>query len=723
MVALIAGLVLVGVLALALMRSTTASGVTLPTAAFGAPRSVHRVVALSAIRPAERAPIPQGSLGTGQLLPAPATPVWATIPRHARVMLTAHIAAAGMASQLDRARAAAQAGSRDEALRLYDAIAGRVPADRALVIEQAGVLASFGEHRRAAAVLRTSLARFPDDYELEMLAARNAWWSEQPVEADSLVGHALTLRPRDAAATRLRETIRTTTQPPLAIARQWALESGASRENLLLARALVRDGSFASSLSPYRVALGDPRFRTDSLLLEAAAAAAAADSLAVLAALTDQYLILHPNDAAAVLRVARAYSSRGDYGEAMRHYDRLDLSDPSIRLEVAQVLVWDKHETRAQTELLTVLDARPHDATALKLLGDLSLRRGDYATAQDFYGQAFTVDPSVEGLGAGQLAAAAGLEQARTGPQRRATPNGIAATFDGFGDSQGFRWLSTRATNAFRTAGASFVASVGQTVYQGSPVAAPGSRSGAGLQVDGAFDVWQGMRVTAMAGAETYAGVSSFALFGAGLTVFDMRGLQVGLDYRHQPAVSRAATLAALQARATSDVLAVSFASTRGAWSTSAHLENERVTSSVGGANRVAAIASLTRVLTPALSATIGVSALGVDRASPVLPGFGNVLWAPSSYVEPRLALAYRSTLTPHLSLTAGGQLGYGFASERPGDHRYDGGAFPTGVLSGDLSYEGGAWTMSAGGSYGGALARGYRTALVRIRATYRLGQ
>jgi hypothetical protein len=137
----------------------------------------------------------------------------------------------------------------------------------------------------------------------------------------------------------------------------------------------------------------------------------------------------------------------------------------------------------------------------------------------------------------------------------------------------------------------------------------------------------------------------------------------------------------------------------------------------------VAGAASLTRTLSPRLAATLGVSALRVDRPSPVLANFGNVLWAPSSYVEPTIGLAYRTTLSPRLRAEAGWQMGYGFARERAGDQRFGSGSIPTGTLSGDLLYVNGQWTVGAGGSYGGALVRGYRAGLVRIQASYRLGQ
>lgn len=668
MVAVVGGLVLIGALALSLMNGR-ASGPAFPVTVFGDPRTYDKVVALQAIRPADRVALPKGSLDAAQLLPLPATPVWETYaPESSGDSLFVRVTSAGLRTELERARAAAQGGDQARAMRLYEALRERLPDDRALLVENASVLASFGEHARATALLRGEIARYPDDYELQMLAARNAWWAEQPLAADSLLGVALARRPADVEATRLRSTIRAATQPPLAVAREWARQSNAPRENLLLARALVREGSYASALAPYRAALADAALRSDSLLLEAASAAAAADSVRALEAFTEEYLALHPGDAAAVLRVARAYSWRGDYAEAIRTYERLDWSDPAIRLEVAQVLLWSKRETEAEAELKTVVAARPRDPIALKLLGDLSLWRGDYAAAQRWYANAAQVDPNVEGLAAGQLAAANGIEQARIASLPRRAANGAGVIVEGFGDNQGFRWLATRASHAFRAGPASFTASAGQLAYEGSPTGALSRNAGGALHVDGSVDIRSAVRVGVMGGAERYGSVGSFALYGASLTVFDLRGVQLGVDFRHQPAVTRAATFAALQARATSDMLAVSFASTRGRWSAAVRAEGERFASTVGGANRAAGTASVTRTLTPALAASLGLSALAVDRASPVLPGFGNVIWAPSSYVEPTAGLAYRRTLSPRWSAAAGVQAGYGFANERSGD-------------------------------------------------------
>jgi hypothetical protein len=119
----------------------------------------------------------------------------------------------------------------------------------------------------------------------------------------------------------------------------------------------------------------------------------------------------------------------------------------------------------------------------------------------------------------------------------------------------------------------------------------------------------------------------------------------------------------------------------------------------------------------------VGVSAQRVDHASPVLPGYGSIIWAPSSYVEPSIGVGYRTTIRPGLNAVAGAQLGYGFVRERAGNERYGVASVPTAAVTGDLLYARGQWTVGAGGSYGGAISRGYRAAVVRAQASYRLAQ
>ncbi|HEY0995302.1 MAG TPA: hypothetical protein VGD77_04885 [Gemmatimonadaceae bacterium] len=720
---LVGALVLAGALALSLMITGSPA---FPVHVFGDPRTSDRLEAAEAIRPSERPALPRGHMGPQQLLPLPVMPVWHDAPGSTTDTLYTAAARAGVQRELDLARAAAQRGDRPLATRLYANLAGRLTGNRALLIERASVLAAFGAHRDALALLRLWLPQFPGDYELRMLAARNAWWSEQALTADSLVGQALALRRGDGDALRLRETIRSTTQPPLAIARAWVAEAPAGndgRAQVALARALVRDGAFGEALAHFQAALRTPALHTDSLLLEAASTAAAADSVRALEAFTEQYLAFHPHDAPAVLQVARSYAWRGDYADALRNYQRLAWTDPALRLEVAQVLLWSGDQPGAERELRAVVAAQPRQAVALKLLGDLALWRGDWTTASTAYARAYAVDPSVDGLAEGIASAARGMEAARLASLGRPALDGYGATLEAFGDNQRFRWLTLGATRAFTGAGAAFSATVRQHVMEGSPTGALSRNPGASARLTAAFDLRDRVRLDLLGGVERFGAVGSFGVFGGGVTLTPTPRTQYAVEFRHEPAAPRVATFSALQARATSDVLAVSAAATRGGWSGAVRGERERVASTVGSAYRSGVNASVTRALSPRLAASLGLSAQAVDRASPVLPGWGPVMWAPESYVEPTVGLSWRAPVTSAWSAEAGVQLGYGLVKERAGLQRFTGTGIPTGALSGDLRYQQGQWSVSAGASYGGALRKGYRSGTLRAQATYRLGR
>jgi hypothetical protein len=442
-----------------------------------------------------------------------------------------------------------------------------------------------------------------------------------------------------------------------------------------------------------------------------------------LEAFTEQYLAFHPNDAPAVLQVARSYAWRGDYADALRNYQRLAWTDPALRLEVAQVLLWSGDQPAAERELRAVVAADPRQAVALKLLGDLALWRGDWTAASTAYARAYAVDPSVEGLAEGIASASRGVEMARLASLGRPALNGYGTALEAFGDNQRFRWLTLGATRAFTGAGAAFSATVRQHVIEGSPTGALSRNPGASARLTAAFDLRDRVRLDLLGGVERFGAVGSFGVFGAGVTLTPSPRAQYAVEFRHEPAAPRLATFSALQARATSDVLAVSASASRGGWSGAVRGERERVASAVGSAFRSGVNATVTRTLSPRLAASLGLTAQSVDRASPVLPGWGPVMWAPDSYVEPSLGLSWRAPVTSAWSAEAGVQLGYGFVRERAGLQRFTGNGIPTGALSGDLRYQKGEWSVSAGASYGGALRKGYRAGTLRAQATYRLGR
>ena len=717
-------LVLIGAMAISMLVTGDPA---YPVKVFGLANANDRVGEAALIRPGTGEMLPQTRLQSLQLLPLPA-PIAAAISggdvdgTASADSLYQAAARAGTQQLLDRARMAARAGDRALANRLYEQLQGSSIPPRLLVRERASVLASFGDHVGALAVLRRALPAFPADAELHLLAAHNAWWAERPLVADSLVGRALALAPTHPDALRLRATIRSTTQPPLAVAQRWARESPGTREQLVLARALVREEQYGSSLAAYRSVARDPALATDSLLLEAASAAAAADSLAALEHFTERYLVAHPDDDEALLRLARAYGWRGEYDTALRHYARVRRTDPAFRFEVAQALVWSRREDEASRQLAQVVADDPANAEAWKLRGDLAAWSGRWDEAARMYAEASRVAPGTPGLAEAIATAEAGREQARLASLPRLPGDDYGASIEAFGDNQGFRWFVTRASRGFTAGALSLRATAGHNVME-SGVAPMRSRNpGLSGRLDAAWLRNGRMRLDATAGVETYAGIRSFPVLGLGVTVYDVFDMQVTADVRHGPAAYRVASLAALQARATSTVLGLGASIARGRWAAWTRAESEQIATMLGSARRTSATGSVQRALTSRVSATANVVALAYDREAPVVPGFGNAFWAPRYYVEPSVGLMYRAPLGNGLSAGVGATGGYGFVEER-GDRRFDRRSVPTAGLSADLTYRRGRWDVMVEGRTGGALSGGYRSGMMRLQASYRFGQ
>lgn len=720
----VGAMVLIGAMAISMLVTGDPA---YPVKVFGLANSNDRVGEASLIRPNTAELLPQSRLQALQLLSLPA-PIAAAISggdvdgSATGDSLYQAAARTGAQELLDRARTAARAGDRALARRLYDQLERSSIPPRLLVKERASVLASFGDHVGALAVLRRALPAFPKDAELHLLAAHNAWWAERPLAADSLVGLALALAPGNVDALRLRATIRSTTQPSLPVAERWARESPGTREQLVLARALVGEEQYGRSLGAYRRVARDPALATDSLLLEAASAAAASDSLAALEYFTERYLVAHPDDDEALLRLARAYGWRGEYDTALRHYARVRRTDPAFRFEVAQALVWSRREAEASRQLAQVVADDPSNAEAWKLRGDLAAWGGQWDEAARLYAEAARISPATPGLAEAIATAEAGREQARLASLPQLPGDDYAASIEAFGDNQGFRWFVTRASRGFTAGALSLRATAGHNVME-SGVASMRSRNpGLSGRLDAAWLRNRSMRFDATAGVETYAGIRSFPVLGLGVTVYDLFDMQVTADVRHGPAAYRVASLAALQARATSTALGLGASIARGRWAAWTRAESEQIATMLGGARRTSATGTVQRAITPRLSATANILALAYDREAPVVPMFGNAFWSPRYYVEPSAGIMYRAPLGNGLTAGLGVTGGYGFVEER-GDRRFDRRSVPTAGLSGDVTYRRGRWDVMVEGRSGGALSGGYRSGMMRVQASYRFGK
>ena len=693
-----------------------------PVRVFGSATTRENIEAVDWIRPASVERIPRGRFDRSQLLPLPPVlppgkygnpdPLYASLPTEASQ------------AQLDRARLAAQAGNTDLSLSVYSQLIRAYPNNRMLLMEQISVLSSVGRHREAANRIMASLPLYPRDYELHMAAARNLWWSNQPFAADSMIGVVLQLSPGSEEALRLREQIRPTTQPDIATAQRWADASTGVTEPLLLARAYVRAQRFGEAIAPYRTVIARAQ-PTDSLLLEVASAAAAADSLQVLDEMTRLLIARNPNDFEARLRLARAYSWNRDYARSAQLYSEVIqmTGDPAIMLEHANVLLWSGREAEAKVEVERVLQYSPRNIEALKLAGDLAYYRADWKAALSYYRSAAVINPLYPGLATALGQAETQLEQARLAALTPMTPNAYDVGMDMYLDNQNYRWIAMHAGRTF-TSSSSSVRIVGEHNIAEQPLGGGiAVNPGYAVRADGQLRVNDGFTLLASAGVSSFSAVGTIPQFAVGVTIHDFLGTDATVRYARGPGAQRLTSLAALQAEAVSEVIGASFTHSSGPWSLGASIEDEKITTSLGGSNRAIFSANATRRLNDKWSVGAAVTALSTDAAAPVAAGWGPLYWSPEQYMEPVLRLSYRHRMSERFSMEAAVQSGYAFVRERAADRRFAGSAVPTAGAQIDIRYQSGPWAVGAAASYGGAVSNGYRAGTVRIQGSYRVGR
>ncbi|HUP89832.1 MAG TPA: hypothetical protein VM100_10785, partial [Longimicrobiales bacterium] len=371
-IVLLAGLLVIGATALWLIYRGQAA---FPVSVFGNAATEQNIAPIRWIRPSDVTDLPRGEFDPRQLLPLPPTPTYPGGPPGDALYQA-------MGDQfnrdvLDKARLSAQANDQTLSISLYQTLRQRFPENKLLLLEYTGVLGGFGKTSQAADELIAAFPQFPSDPDLRLLAAQNLWYEGRLLPADSIAGLALQLEPENREAKRLQETIRPLAEPDLATAQRWYREHPGINEQLMLARAYVRQQQYAQALPHYRaVALAA---QGDSILLEASSAAAAADSVTLLDELTAVYLTRHPDDVTNRLRLARAFSWRQNYARSLELFNDViaRTDDPGIRLEKANVLMWAGREREAEVELNTVLAALPRNVEALKLMGDVALYAGN----------------------------------------------------------------------------------------------------------------------------------------------------------------------------------------------------------------------------------------------------------------------------------------------------------------------------------------------------------
>ncbi len=583
--------------------------------------------------------------------------------------------ASSTSRQRRQARELAAAARWQASLHIYDRLVSRFPRDRELALERARVVAWAGEPARAAAIMSEMMRSPAAPVELQLERAQYLWWAGEIEAADRAVADILRLHPARAEAAALRVRIRQSATPGVEVALLWLSENDAPLERLLLARALAREGTPARAIRWYRRATEGMQFG-DSLLLEWASIAATADSADATAEALGVYLLRHPADRAAEIRLARAYAWGGREAAAIGVYTSLldSRDDPVLRFERAEQLAWSGREAAAAAELERLIAGDPGHGPALALLGDLARWGGEAARRFD--------------------------------PLWR-------AEVDAFDDSQEFRWLATRATRSWGTAARSLSLTLHQE-FSGSDGTAGvprearfGAEAGARLALDAstAAGALFGVRTN---GAGTLDGIWGVDITRAG------EGSSLAVALLRQPAARRVATLAAAADGTTSDVLQVTAAAATLQWSGWSRIEAERLGSGLGATHRVGGNLSLRRALNENISVSAGLSGLATDGDSPADPLLGPLYWSPEWYLSPTAGVQaevsgerWRGALRAN--------PGYLWVRERrTANRRFASDETWVAGFGADAGYHRNHWEIFLSADWNGALGPGYRAAALR---------
>lgn len=619
--------------------------------------------------------------------------------------------AKGISRLRHQARELAAAAEWQASLELYDRLAERFPRDSELALERARVVAWAGEPARAAAIMSETVLGPAAPPELQLERAQFLWWAGDAEAADRAVAEILRRHPARAEAVALRNLIRQSATPGVAVARGWLSENDAPLERVLLARALARSGEPSAAIRWYRGATEGAEFG-DSLLLEWASIAATADSADATAEALGVYLLRNPADRAAEIRLARAYAWGGRAAEAIGIYTSLldSRDDPVLRFERAEQLAWSGREAAAAAELERLIAAAASHGPALALLGDLARWDGDFARSLSLYSRAAEAGERI----ADQLALIGAPSPPRplARAARRFDPLWHAEA-DAFDDSQRFRWLATRATRRWGTAARSLALTLHQEFS--------GSDESVGVPREARFGVEAGARLAldestsagAQLGVRTNGAGPLAGIWGVDIARVG-EGSSLAAALLREPAARRVATYAAAADGTTSDLLQVTATAANEQWSGWSRIEAERLGSGLGATHRVGGNLTLRRGINDNISVSAGLSGLVTDGASPVDSLLGPLYWSPEWYVSP-VAGVQAELRGERWRGAVRANPGYLWVRERRAtDRRFASDAAWVAGFGADAGYHRDQWEIFLSADWNGALGPGYRAAALR---------
>lgn len=628
---------------------------------------------------------------------------------------------------LEAARELANNGRWEQALDAYGALFDRRGTDE-IALERARVLSWSGRPGDAADAMEAFMADHPADAELMFEAAQYHWWAGEIEEADVMLSRIRAMGAETPEVASLIEEVRSAYTPDIEAARRWVAENDSWQNRVVLARAYLAESDWMPAVREFDRALTSPA-APDSLYLEMAAVAMAADSTDLSIAALGEYLYLHPSDADARLSLARAYGWLERYEpavDAYRQYLAMEEDDQEARFELAQILTWMERNEDAGRELRRVALADPTHAPTYRLLGDLARWRGDYELAIANYLFASDLQPN-------NAEVRAALEETQEAyvEQRLASmplPLGeCTLAFDSFTDSEGFTWVSTHGSRTWRSDWGAVEVAAQQALSAGDNQFATGNRiGGIGASVALFLPVSQTSTLDLLAGTTDYGDFGTYARARVGITENDFLGGTASASYTRGPAVQRAATVAALEAGTTSDLLQASFSRGFGSWNGYSGVEAERLASEFGSTYRYAATLSASRPLTGNLSLNAGISAITTTGDTPQMPDGRPLYWTPEIYIAPSIGLTYRMRLGDAWSVAASATPSYAYVRERTtGQRRFGQETWVPSFGAGlELGYTTGDWEILGIADLGGSVdATGYRASTIRVEGSYRLGE
>ncbi len=310
--------------------------------------------------------------------------------------------------KLERARLLAAAQRWDHAVSVFEELVAATADDPSPpLLREFAELAVWTERYERALALYARLAELaPGDPEPLFRTAQILYWTNQLKGAAELLASL----PEGIARARvdsLRSAIAAALPPPAAPGTE--IEANP----LEVARGLVLEGAVDSALAIYRRQLASLNgTEADSLLLELAD--------------VFEYRAGAPDSAMGYLRLYLA-----------RHPE-----DERVRLRLARRLGWSGRLSAAQAEAERILSARPDNAEAWVLLGDLHRWRGSRDEAERAYERALAVNGSESGAPAPALEGLEALRRQADAELAREGNIGPSTGFGYFSDSDDFTLAS-----------------------------------------------------------------------------------------------------------------------------------------------------------------------------------------------------------------------------------------------------------------------------------------